>query len=66
MLRDRIITGVYDKKLQLKLLDGRDASLEQVVNICKTFEAANFNKDILSAKKQETVYSLGKMLPEKK
>lgn len=51
MLRDRIITGVFDKKLQLKLLYGREESLSLVVEICKTFESANFNKDILDARK---------------
>lgn len=50
MLRDRIITGVFDKKLQLKLLDGRDETLEKVIDISKTFESANVNKGILDAK----------------
>ncbi|XP_017485039.1 PREDICTED: uncharacterized protein LOC108373626 [Rhagoletis zephyria] len=39
MLRDRIIVGVHDKKLQLKLLDGRDETLAKVVDTCKVFEA---------------------------
>lgn len=52
MLRDRIITGVFDKKLQLKLLDGRDERLEPVVDLCKTFESANVNEGILDARKQ--------------
>lgn len=51
MLRDRIITGVFDKKLQLKLLDGRDETLQRVLDICKTFESANANKGILEARK---------------
>lgn len=50
MLRDRIIVGVQDKKLQLKLLDGRDEQLSRVIDICKTYEAANANKSILDAK----------------
>ncbi|XP_036347575.1 uncharacterized protein LOC118756954 [Rhagoletis pomonella] len=29
MLRDKIIVGVHDKKLQLKLLDGRDEQLSK-------------------------------------
>lgn len=52
MLRDRIITGVFDKKLQLKLLDGSDETLNRVVDMCKTYEAANVNKGILDSKKQ--------------
>lgn len=51
MLRDRIITGVFDKKLQLKLLDGRNEKLDRVVDLCKTFESANLNKGILDSKK---------------
>lgn len=39
MLRDRIIVGVQDKKLQLKLLDGKDDPLSKVVDACKVFEA---------------------------
>lgn len=31
MLRDRIIVGVYDRKLQLKLLDGKDESLASIM-----------------------------------
>lgn len=54
MLRDRIITGVFDKKLQLKLLDGRDETLDRVIDVCKTFESAHVNKGILDAK-QPTV-----------
>lgn len=60
MLRDRIITGVFDKKLQLKLLDGRDEPLESVINMCKTFESANVNKELLDGKKQITSISTDK------
>ena len=47
MLRDRIIIGVCDKNLQLKLLDGKNDPLKNVVEKCKTFEAATANKNIL-------------------
>lgn len=50
MLRDRIIVGIHDTKLQLKLLDGRDEELVRVIDTCKTYEAANANKGILNAK----------------
>ncbi|XP_055911738.1 uncharacterized protein LOC129945829 [Eupeodes corollae] len=50
LLRDRLIVGVYDKKLQLKLLDGRDEQLERVIETCKTYEAANTNKSILDGR----------------
>lgn len=50
MLRDRIIVGVHDKKLQLKLLDGRDETLTRVIELCKTFEAATANKTLLDNK----------------
>lgn len=52
MLRDRIITGVFDKKLQLKLLDGRNETLTRIIDLCKTFESAHVNKEILDSKKQ--------------
>ncbi|XP_055599711.1 uncharacterized protein LOC129748930 [Uranotaenia lowii] len=47
MLRDRIIVGVEDKVLQLKLLDGRDNPLHQVVEMCKVYETAAANKQLL-------------------
>lgn len=47
MLRDRIIIGVHDKKLQLKLLDGKDTPLKKVIETCKVYEAANANKNLL-------------------
>lgn len=47
MLRDRIIIGVHDKKLQLKLLDGKDDPLKKVIETCKIYEAANANRNLL-------------------
>lgn len=39
MIKDRIVTGVRDKRLQLLLLEKNDKHLEDVVTICKNFEA---------------------------
>ncbi|XP_053698451.1 uncharacterized protein LOC128745403 [Sabethes cyaneus] len=50
MLRDRIIIGIQDKKLQLKLLDGRDDPLSKIMETCKIFEAASENKQLLDRK----------------
>lgn len=50
MLRDRIIIGVHNKKLQLKLLDGRDEPLTRVIETCKIYESANMNRGILDSK----------------
>ncbi|XP_055523239.1 uncharacterized protein K02A2.6-like [Wyeomyia smithii] len=50
MLRDKIIIGVQDKKLQLKLLDGKDEPLLKIVETCKIFEAAAENKQLLDRK----------------
>lgn len=47
MLRDRIIVGIHDKKLQLKLLDGRDEALLNVIEKCKVYEVAYANKRLL-------------------
>lgn len=47
MLKDRIIIAVHDKKLQLKLLDGKSEPLKNVIETCKVFEAANANKVFL-------------------
>ncbi|KAJ6639461.1 hypothetical protein Bhyg_12206 [Pseudolycoriella hygida] len=50
MLIDRIIIGVNDKKLQLKLLDTKDEKLFDVINKCKAFEAASQNNLLLDKK----------------
>ncbi|XP_062549948.1 uncharacterized protein LOC134214641 isoform X2 [Armigeres subalbatus] len=64
MLRDRIIIGVQDKKLQLKLLDGRD-DLLAIIETCKVFEAASENKLILDRKVRPLeVKSVEKQLDE--
>lgn len=48
ILRDRIIVGV-DKKLQLKLLDGRDRPLTSVIALCKIYDAAKISSIISKA-----------------
>lgn len=53
MLRDRIIVAVQDKKLQLKLLDGKDEPLSNVIDKCKVYEAAAANKRILEKKSEK-------------
>lgn len=50
MLRDRIIIGVPDKKLQLKLLDGRDETSTKILETCKIYESAHVKKSILDSK----------------
>lgn len=50
MIRDRIIIGVQNKKLQLKLLDGKDDPLAKVIETCKIFEAASENRQLLDRK----------------
>lgn len=47
MLVDRIIIGVNDKKLQLKLLDTKNEKLIDIIDKCKAFEVANQNKSLL-------------------
>ncbi len=58
MLRDRIIIGVCDKKLQLQLLDGKDQPVNDVIDKCKAFEAANKNKLLLDKGVVQTVNSV--------
>lgn len=41
MLKDRIIIGVHDKKLQLKVLDGKDEPLLKNGDFCKTTSATD-------------------------
>lgn len=58
MLRDRIIIGVQDKKLQLKLLDGKDEPLQNIVETCKIFEAAAENKQLLDGKAHQELHTV--------
>lgn len=48
MLLDRLIIGIQDKRLQMKLLDNKNKGLEEVVQECKAFEASTINTEILS------------------
>lgn len=64
MLKDRIIIGVYDKKLQLKLLDGNNATLQKVIEMCKAFEAANANKVLLDKNHVQQAYSITNKMGE--
>ncbi|XP_037809239.1 uncharacterized protein LOC119602003 isoform X2 [Lucilia sericata] len=52
ILRDHIIVGIQDKKLQLRLLDGNDEPLSKIIQICKTLETAAENNN----SRQNTVY----------
>lgn len=63
MLKDRIIIGVEDKKLQLKLLDGKDEPLNKVIEMCKTYEAAKENKVMLNEKNQSSINSMVEQQP---
>ncbi|XP_046807740.1 uncharacterized protein LOC124420076 [Lucilia cuprina] len=54
ILRDHIIVGIQDKKLQLRLLDGNDEPLSKIIQICKTFETAAENKQLLDTKTLKT------------
>lgn len=49
MMRDRVIIGVNNKDLQLKLLDRKEESLAEVIDMCKVFEAAEVNKRLLES-----------------
>lgn len=55
MLRDRIIIGIQDKKLQLKLLDGKNEPLANILEMCKVYEAAAENKQLLERKEVHNV-----------
>lgn len=55
MLRDRIILGIQDKKLQLKLLDGKNEPLVNIIEMCKVYEAAAENKQLLERKEVHNV-----------
>lgn len=46
MLRDRLIIGIRDKSLQLKLLDAKDEPLNNVIEMCKIHEAASEHKQL--------------------
>lgn len=58
MLRDRIILGVYDKTLQLKLLDGKDDPLAKIIEKCKVYEAANSHKMLLEQGNSKTINAI--------
>lgn len=48
MLRERVILGLFDKKLQIKLLEDKKLTLSDIINKCKVAEAVVVNKKLLS------------------
>ncbi|XP_036346802.1 uncharacterized protein LOC118756120 [Rhagoletis pomonella] len=64
MLKERIVIGVHDKKLQLKLLEGKDESLQKVIETCKMYEAANAHKALLNTTSQTSVNSVAEQEPK--
>uniref|UniRef100_A0AAG5DRL5 CCHC-type domain-containing protein n=1 Tax=Anopheles atroparvus TaxID=41427 RepID=A0AAG5DRL5_ANOAO len=58
MLRDRLIIGIHDKTLQLKLLDAKDEPLKNVVEMCKTHEAASKHKQLFQKHDAHNVNSV--------
>lgn len=57
MLRDRVIIGIQDKTLQLKLLDSKEDQLKDVLEMCKTHEAASEHKKLLQRNDAHNVNS---------
>lgn len=55
MLKDRVIIGDHDKKLQLKLLDGKAEPLRNVIDMCKMYKAANANKVFLDKSAAQSI-----------
>lgn len=49
ILKERIILGLVDKKLQLKLLESPKDKLEDIINKCKIAEMAVTNRQLLSS-----------------
>ncbi|KAH8285509.1 hypothetical protein KR054_010174 [Drosophila jambulina] len=47
MFLDRLIIGIHDKSLQLKLLDRKNKKLEEIITECKAYEAATKNNEFL-------------------
>ncbi|XP_067630117.1 uncharacterized protein [Eurosta solidaginis] len=58
ILKDRIIIGVRDMKLQLKLLEGSNESLQRFIDSCKAFEASTASKALLTKTAQPFVNSV--------
>lgn len=68
MLRDRIVLCVGDKRLQAKLLENSDDTLQQTIDKCKAAELAAANKNLLDVPhmKQDMIQYQKKRAPIKK
>lgn len=59
MLKDRIIIGINDKKLRVKLLDKKNIALQDVIDQCKSNEMSSENERLLTvAAAQASVISV--------
>lgn len=57
--------GLFDKKLQLKLLESSKDALEDVITKCKIAEMAITNRQLLSSKEVKTVNEVEAAIAEK-
>ncbi|XP_017892179.1 uncharacterized protein K02A2.6-like [Ceratina calcarata] len=66
MIRDRIVLGINDSKVQEKLLSIRDLKLEKAIQICKAAEVLKEQmKEMTEVKKVEKVEKKGVKNPQK-
>lgn len=49
-IKDRIIAGVYDNELQMRLLNETDQSLVNIIGVCKQYEALKSQASLLKNK----------------
>lgn len=55
MLRDRIVMGIRDRKLQQKLLENKDLTLELAVNKCRVTELSKEHAQVIQKQEPVTV-----------
>ncbi|XP_050064587.1 uncharacterized protein LOC126553473 [Aphis gossypii] len=62
LIRDRLVAGIVDKKLQEKFLSEADLTLERVIDLTKKYQAAKDQKQLMNntAVEEKSIMKLGK------
>ncbi|XP_050526942.1 uncharacterized protein K02A2.6-like [Daktulosphaira vitifoliae] len=53
LIRDRVVAGVYDKKLQEKLLNEANVTLDKVIDVARKFNAAMKQSNVMNTTEEE-------------
>lgn len=65
LIRDRIVLGIHDKRIQAELLKRRSLNLADCIDACRAAEAAKKQTQIIACKSEPEVNTIQRKLPRR-